>query len=179
MVWLYTLFMFLSYKNCFRTHNNLQTFHCKSCKIKIHLKKDRLSPNLQLYFMFSLFKKRNYREFKLMVGSTVTVFKKHLHTLPNIYGLEVRVSILVTLAFLSPRPEYLSWLCSLLYNEHVRRGGDKLRVNLSELESNILSTVRRRGERTALKTPKLSPTWLVANKYTNNLQAALLRLCCN
>ena len=59
------------------------------------------------------------------------------------------------------------------------RGGDKLRVNLSELQSNILSTVRRRGESTALKIHMLSPTWLVAHKYTNNLQAALLRLCCN
>jgi hypothetical protein len=149
--------MFLSYKNCFRTRNNLQIFHCKSSKIKIHLK-NCLSPNLQLYFMYSLFNKRNYRKFKLMLGSTATVFQKHLHTLPKTYGLEVQVSILVTLAFLSSRPEYLWWLRSLLYNEHVRRGGDKLRVNLSELESNILSTVRRSGERMALKTPNLSPT---------------------
>lgn len=55
---------------------------------------------------FHYLKKRNYREFKLIVGSTVTVFQKHLHTLPNTYGLEFRLSILVTLAFLSPRPEH-------------------------------------------------------------------------
>jgi predicted signal transduction protein with EAL and GGDEF domain len=65
------------------------------------MKKSCLSPNLQLYFVFSLFKKKpNYREFKLMVSSTVTVVQKHLHTLPNTDGLIVRVSILVTLAFL-------------------------------------------------------------------------------
>jgi len=78
---------------------------------------------MQLYFMFSLFKERKYREFKLMVHSTVTVFQKHLHTLPNTYRLEIRVAILVTLAFLSPGPEHLWWLYSLIYNEHVRRRG--------------------------------------------------------
>jgi len=62
----------------------------------------------------------------MMVSSTVTVFQKHLHALPNTDGLIVRVSILVTLAFLSPRPEHLWWLCTLLRNGHVRRRGWQL-----------------------------------------------------